>query len=140
MLANELAPALKTRCRRTNGKLVAGLDGRSALGRRVRDLADDFAAQLGGWPTLTPLQATAVKRASELSALAEEVRADALRNASIDPLALSRLEGCADRARRALGLPIGKTELVHVPMRERLKVEAEAGNEHRHQFAVLRPT
>jgi hypothetical protein len=120
--ATAMRPA-NNRSRLSNRPRTFAISGRSALGRRVRDLADDFAAQLGGWSTLTPLQTTAVKRASELSALAEQSRADALRNGCIDPLALSRLEGCADRAWRSLGLPMGKPEPAYVPLRERLAVE-----------------
>jgi len=39
-----------------------------------------------------------------LQALAEQARADAIRNGTFDPIALARIEGIADRARRALNL------------------------------------
>jgi hypothetical protein len=81
------------------------ISGRTALGRRVRDLAESFAVMLGGWPALTDMQTAAIRRAAELSALAEQSRAIALRHGCADPVALSRLEGCADRAVRRLGLP-----------------------------------
>lgn len=45
-----------------------------------------------------------VRKAAELSALAEQPRADSLRDGDVDPLALVRLDGAASRAVRALGL------------------------------------
>ena len=91
---------------------------RSALGRRLRDIADDYASQLGGWPSLSDTMAANVRRASELAALAEQSRADALRNGCVDPVALTRLEGIADRAKRALGLPTGRAELKPMTLAE----------------------
>jgi hypothetical protein len=58
-------------------EMVIGLC--SALGRRIRDLADDYAHQLGGWPALSVTQAGDVRRAAELSGLAELERAKRLR-------------------------------------------------------------
>jgi hypothetical protein len=80
---------------------------RSALGKRLRDLADAFAERLGGWPALSVPTAAAVRKAAELVALSEQMRRDALRNGCTDPDRLLRLEGCAARAVRLLGI---KTE------------------------------
>ena len=80
------------------------IDGRSQLGRRLQDLAESFAAQLGGWAGMSDMLAANVRRAAELSTLAEQTRAEALRAGNVDPLALVRLEGAATRAVRALGL------------------------------------
>ena len=80
------------------------IDGRSQLGRRLQDLAESFAAQLGGWARMSDLMSSNVRRAAELMALAEQTRAEALRDGNVDPLALVRLEGAATRAVRALGL------------------------------------
>jgi len=79
----------------------------TAIGRRVRDLADAYALALGGWSELGDMLTANVLRAAELTALAEQARADALRNGNYDPLALSRLDGCANRAVRALGIKPG---------------------------------
>jgi hypothetical protein len=94
-----------TRSRVTNrpGKMV--LDGRTALGRRILDLANAFAARLGGWSALSDTAAADVRRAAELTGLAEQARADALRSGNVDPIALARIEGVADRATRRLKLP-----------------------------------
>jgi hypothetical protein len=80
------------------------IDGRSRLGRRVADLAEDFAQRLGGWASLSDTMTANIRRAAELSALAEEVRANALRDGNIDPIGVVRLEGAASRAVRALQL------------------------------------
>jgi hypothetical protein len=81
------------------------ISARTALGRRMKDLAEGYALRLGGWSALTVGQAAAVRQAAELACLAEQARADALRNGCIDPVGLARLEGVAARAERRLGLP-----------------------------------
>jgi hypothetical protein len=90
------------RSRISNKPRRAVIDGRSQLGRRLHDLAEDFASQLGGWEALSDTMAANVRKASELTALAEQMRAGALRDGNVDPLALVRLEGAADRAVRRL--------------------------------------
>lgn len=93
------------RSRFTNSPHRATIDGRTALGRRVRDLAESFASALGGWQALTAVTAVAVMRAAELAALAEATRNKALRLGEADGNGIVRLERMADRAQRALGLP-----------------------------------
>jgi hypothetical protein len=51
------------RSRKTNKPRKMVLDGRSLLGRRVPDLADAFAAALGGWSWLGDMLAANVRRA-----------------------------------------------------------------------------
>jgi len=90
------------------------IDGRSQLGRRLHDLAESFAVQLGGWAGLSDMMAANIRKAAELSALAEQSRAEALRRGNVDALGLVRLEGAANRAIRALNLdrkrePAGQT-------------------------------
>ena len=93
-----------TRAAATNKPKRMVISGWTALGRRIRDLADSYVVKLGGWDALSDMQAAAVRRAAELTALAEQTRANALRNGCADPVALARLEGCADRAVRRLRL------------------------------------
>jgi len=97
------------RARSTNRPQKMVIDGRTELGRRVRDLAETFALRLGGWAALSDTLAANVRRAAELSALTEKARADALRNGNVDPLGLVRLEGAANRAVRALQLDRKRT-------------------------------
>lgn len=80
------------------------VSGRTATGRRLRDLADGFAEVLGGWSKLDNTAAANVRRAAELTVLAEQSRAHALRHGCTDFTGLTRLEGYADRAVKALGL------------------------------------
>jgi hypothetical protein len=114
------------RARVTNRPRQMVVSGRTAQGRRLKDLADAYAEQLGGWSSLSDTLAANVRRAAELTALAEQYRAEALRNGCGDLIGLARLEGCASRAVKVLGLPGGKFEASHVPLRERLAVEQAA--------------
>jgi hypothetical protein len=95
---------VNNRAKLTNNPRRIPVSGRSALGRRIHDLADGYAAALGGWSGLSDLMTGNIRKAAELVALSEQTRADALRNGNVDPLALVRLDGAANRAVRALML------------------------------------
>jgi hypothetical protein len=108
MASNRVATARRptsNRSRLTNRPRKMVISARTALGRRMKDLAEGFAQRLGGWSALTVGQAAAVRQAAELAVLAERARADALKNGCADPVGLARLEGVAARAERRLGLP-----------------------------------
>jgi len=92
------------RAKLTNKPQRMSINGRTAIGRRVRDLCEGFVAQLGGWSALSDTMIANVRKAAELSALAEQTRAAALRDGNVDALGLVRLEGAATRAVRALSL------------------------------------
>lgn len=93
------------RARATNNPRQMAVSGNTVLGRRMRDIADMFAVELGGWSALTDRQAMNVRRAAELRALVEQQRAAALQGAPVDLTALSQVEGKADKAERILRLP-----------------------------------
>jgi hypothetical protein len=104
-------PAIKQRPANYRSRLMSkpqrpAVSQRSALGKRLRDLADAFAERLGGWPALSVTAAGSVRRAAELQAMCEMARADMLNGLPVDMLALVRLEGVAARAIRALGIRI----------------------------------
>jgi hypothetical protein len=100
----------------TNRPRKQVLNGATTEGRRLLDLADAYAQALGGWPTLTELQAATVRRAAELVVLAEMAQRDALTGArDLAPEQISRLESCATRAVRALGLPEAEPERPRPP-------------------------
>ena len=81
------------------------IDGRTPLGRRLRDIADQLAAGLGGWSQLNELQAGTVRKAAELLALSEDARARRLNgDVSIALDDLVRLDRLAAQAVKALGL------------------------------------
>jgi hypothetical protein len=96
--------SVNNRAKITNNPRRLPVSGRTALGRRIHDLADGFADVLGGWSALGDVLAANVMRAAQLTALAEQKRAEALRDGNVDPLAVVRLEGAANRAVRALHL------------------------------------
>jgi hypothetical protein len=78
-------------------------DGRSSTACRIRAMIKEYTSVLGDAASGS-IMAGAIRRAAELQALAEEARAAAVRNGTFDPVALARIEGIADRAKRALNL------------------------------------
>jgi hypothetical protein len=104
----ETTPTIAVRKREAQAKIsnragkVADLDGRRRNARRVRDLVAAFTLALGGRVTADVMMK--IKRAAELVTAAEALRASFLRGEPVDQLALSRLQGCSDRAVRALGI------------------------------------
>jgi hypothetical protein len=100
------ARSANQRSRLTSRPQRPAVSQRSALGKRLRDLADAFAERLGGWAVLDVNTAADVRKAAELTALSEQMRRDALRNGCTDPDGLLRFEGISSRAVRRLGLKI----------------------------------
>jgi hypothetical protein len=70
-----------------------------AQARRRRDLIQTFTAALGGPDAVSAVTAVQLKKAAELISMCELVNGQ-----PVDMLALIRLEGCATRAVRLLGL------------------------------------
>jgi hypothetical protein len=92
------------RSRLTNDPLrIAGVDARSAQGRRLRDLIEQITKDLGGPEGLSSAQLSDIRRAAELSAIAEQARAARLQGGG-DLAELISLENMADRAMRRLRL------------------------------------
>jgi hypothetical protein len=89
------------------------LDGRTTLARRRRELIAVYTAALGGAAALSEGQAIDIRKAAELTALAEQARARAMREGFADASELSamvRLESTAARAVRALNIKPGAGE------------------------------
>jgi hypothetical protein len=89
------------------------LDGRTLVARRRRELIDIYAAALGGAATLSEGQQIDIRKAAELTALAESARARAMREGASgagELTAMVRLEGMAARAVRALNIKPGAGE------------------------------
>jgi hypothetical protein len=78
-------------------------DGRSAIAVRIRALVKTYTEKFGGAAS-DPAMAASIKRCAELEAIAEQLRADAIRTGNLDPFAMARAENLAARAKRALGL------------------------------------
>jgi hypothetical protein len=91
------------------------IDKRLAIGRRIKQLAGEFRVRLG-LDAEDPLLLTAIERAAQLQALAEQAAARALRGdpkvAYDDVVRLSRL---ADHAMRRLNLDRHKTRPPTLP-------------------------
>jgi hypothetical protein len=108
-------PHVRAKISNRSGR-VAGLDGRRRDARRVRDLVVGFIQALGGPAAVDAATMMKVKRAAELTTAVEMLRARLLRGEPVDQLALSRLQGCSDRAVRALNIkpaeskPVGPFE------------------------------
>lgn len=103
------------------------LDGRTLLARRRRELIDVYTAALGGVTALSEGQLIDIRKAAELTALAEQTRARALREGIRDAAELSamvRLESTAARAVRILNIKPNAGSRT-LPLRERLRVSAE---------------
>jgi hypothetical protein len=91
------------------------LDGRSQTARRRRELIDVYTAALGGPAALSAGQEIDIRKAAELTALAEAARARAMRDGTGDAgeiSAMVRLESTAARAVRSLNI---KTALAKTP-------------------------
>lgn len=116
-------------------RYLAGHSGRTPAGRRRRDLVTAFVDALGGADKVTPVQLMDIRRAAELTALAEETRAKALceGTGSVDLASLVRLEGAASRAVRALGVKSGpaatKVPTIQEWLAERTSRAAEAAKD-----------
>jgi hypothetical protein len=83
------------------------VDGRTLVARRRRELIEVYAAALGGADALSEGQLIDIRKAAELTALAEQARARAMRDGTADIGELSamiRLESTAARAVRTLGI------------------------------------
>ena len=99
------------------------LDGRTLLARRRRELIDVYTAALGGAAALSEGQLIDIRKAAELTALAEQARARAMREGTADAgdiSAMVRLDSTAARAVRALNIKPNASNRV-VPLRERLR-------------------
>jgi hypothetical protein len=75
-----------------------------AQARRRRDLVDSFLAELGGADVLSAVTLMQVRRAAELICASEMLRASLLNGQAVNVHELLRMEGCASRAIRGLGL------------------------------------
>jgi hypothetical protein len=82
------------------------IDGRTVVARRRRELIEIYAKALGGASALSEGQFVDIRKAAELTSLAEQSRARAMRgimNAG-EISAMIRLESTASRAVRALNI------------------------------------
>jgi len=105
------APALAARSTTNRSRItndprhIPGRDGRKTQERRRRDLVAIYIDALGGADAVTDLQRIGIRKAAELTAAAEMLRARVLSgDATADLGALVKVENAARRAVRALGV------------------------------------
>jgi hypothetical protein len=100
-----------------------------AIARRRRDLIQAFVTALGGPEAVGEMVVLQVKKAAELLALAEAVRAGLFGNPTRDVTPLIRLEGEARRTLRALGIKTEPDKLPPGLERARQRMDAQARSE-----------
>jgi predicted ABC-type transport system involved in lysophospholipase L1 biosynthesis ATPase subunit len=92
------------RSRVTNGKMIAGVDGRSAEARRYRDLAMSFADDLGGAACLTEAQRALVFQAASLVVQSEALNGAMIRGELVDVEQQTRVANALGRTLNRLGI------------------------------------
>lgn len=112
----------------TGSKLLSGVDGRSALGRRYRDLMTTIAAEAG--PDLSAADILAISNAATMQLHAEELAAALVRGEAVDAEQLTRAQNAANRAmsairRRAAAKPPAKGDRLRAYLAS--QAEAEEG-------------
>jgi hypothetical protein len=98
--------SLQNRSRVTNGRklFLPGVDGRSALARRARDIAAAIASDLGGHDHLSEAQMQLVRRATLIAVSCEQMEAKAAAGEQIDLDLFGKLTDRLGRALQRLGL------------------------------------
>jgi hypothetical protein len=90
--------SLTNRSAVTNGtRVLDGVDGRSAGGRRFRDLIRDFSKPFGGLEALGEGDRVLIRQAAALALRAEAMQAAIINGEAVDHDALIRLSGEARR-------------------------------------------
>jgi hypothetical protein len=98
-------PSANNRSQVTNGKrLLAGIDGRSSRGRRLRDVMHQLTADLGGPDAVTVTQGMLIKQAAALTLVVEDMQARVVNGEAVDPTDLTRLTGSLTRVLSKLGI------------------------------------
>jgi hypothetical protein len=83
---------------------LEGLDGRCQTLRRFRDLVESISLDLGGVDYLSDLEKQLVRRAAGLSAMAESIEADLVRERPFDLAAYGLISDRLRRIAESLGL------------------------------------
>lgn len=89
----------------SNGSwLLEGVDNRSALGRRFRDLCISFANDLGGADHLNEPQRALIRQAASVTIESEKLQAAIVRGESVDHENLVRVNNLHARLIKQLGI------------------------------------
>jgi len=82
--------------------LLAGVDKRSAIGRRFRDLVTEYAREIGGGEPLNPAEMALVKQAAALTVRAEALQIDIINGGAADDEHLVRISNTLARILKQL--------------------------------------
>jgi hypothetical protein len=108
----------------TNGsKLLVGIDGRSPMARRFRDLVQAYSAEIGG--ELTQFEKAMVKQAASLAIAAETMQAKVINGELVNSDDLIRISSEVRRILDALAEKAGKRKPA-APTMSQLLAEHEA--------------
>jgi hypothetical protein len=90
----------------TNGSklFLPGVDGRSAIARRARDIFDAFCRDLGGHDQLSEAQTQLVRRAAMISIKCEEMESHGAQGEQIDLDVFGKLTDRLGRTLQRLGI------------------------------------
>lgn len=99
------APARSTRTRVSNHhELLPGVDGRTLVARRFRDLCANFISDQGGADQISEARLHLVRRLSAITAMIEELEAKYVRGESIDMDGYLSMVNTATRLSNTVGL------------------------------------
>lgn len=115
----------------SNGtRLLVGVDGRSALARRFRDLITELTAEAGGREGLSAAECSGIRQAAAMMLRVEQVQAAIVRGEPVDNDELIRASG---ELRRLLGAlrkrAPAKPQTLQDYLRERAQKPAGAAGE-----------
>lgn len=103
--SSQKVPRSPGKSRVTNGaEVLPGIDGRSLLARRYRDISMAIAADQGGEDRLAEVRAQLIRRFSAVSVLAEEAEARMARGEKIDVAEHALLCSSAVRIASKIGI------------------------------------
>jgi hypothetical protein len=110
-----------TRSKLTNGrKLLFGIDGRSAVARRYRDIVRDLTTEAGGASGLA--ESSTVRQCAAIMLRAELLQSAIVAGEDVDNDILIRLS--SEVRRLMASLRKQSQPRAHIPLRERLAAEA----------------
>lgn len=97
--------SIKNRSRVSNGSwLLDGVDNRSAVGRRYRDLCMSFADDLGGADSLTEPQRAQIRQLAAVTVESEKLQSAIVKGEKVDHETLVRLTNLSARLVKQLGI------------------------------------
>ena len=116
------SPVVRSRVTNDNA-LLAGVDGRSAIARRFRDVVDAIISDMGGDDSISEGQRQLARRASALSVLCEQIEAKMANGGPIDANDYVRLVNALNRVLGSIGLKRRMKDVTPKGIRARMGME-----------------